>query len=110
LTGIREKTALVRADRLSEGLVLIHPFVAGELACGNPERRAAILSALHALPGVKVASDTEVVEPIDRRRLWGRGPGWVDMHLLASALLSHRGFRTPDRKPGEAAKALGLKV
>jgi predicted nucleic acid-binding protein len=96
------------ADRLSEGLVLMHPFVSGELACGSLKMRAAVLSNLHALPTAKLASNTEVLQLIEERRLWGRGLGWVDMHLLASALLSHCGFWTLDKKLGESATELGL--
>src|SRR5579863_4845772 len=96
------------AARLSEGLVLMHPFVSGELACGNLKTRAAVLSNLNALPAAKVASNAEVLQLIEERRLWGRGLGWVDMHLLASALLSHCRFRTLDKKLGEAAAELGL--
>lgn len=96
------------ANRLSEGLVLMHPFVSGELACGNLKNRGAILSDLHALPSAKLASNTEVLQLIEDRRLWGRGLGWVDVHLLASALLSHCGFWTLDRKLGEAAMELRL--
>jgi predicted nucleic acid-binding protein len=96
------------AEYLSEGLVLMHPFVSGELACGNLKRRAAILSDLHALPSAKLASNTEVLRLIEDRRLWGRGLGWVDVNLLASALLSHCWFWTLDKKLGEAATELGL--
>ena len=96
------------ADPLSEGLVLMHPFVSGELACGNLKNRAAILFDLRALPPAKVASNTEVLQLIEDRRLWGRGLGWVDVHLLASALLSHCGFWTLDKKLAEAATELGL--
>src|SRR5665213_2028621 len=77
------------AVQLSEGIVLMHPFIAGELACGNLKSRAAILSDLEALAPAKLASDTEVRQLIEALRLWGRGLGWVDAHLLASALLSH---------------------
>lgn len=79
-----------------------------ELACGNLKNRAAILSDLDALPSAKLASNTEVLQLIEDRRLWGRGLGWVDAHLLASALLSHGGFWTLDEKLGEAAAGLGL--
>jgi predicted nucleic acid-binding protein len=96
------------ADRLSEGLVLMHPFVSGELACGNLKARVQTLSDLSALPSARVASDSEVRHLIETRRLWGRGLGWVDIHVLASALLSHCRFRTLDKKLGEAAAALGL--
>jgi predicted nucleic acid-binding protein len=77
------------ADRLSEGLVLRHPFICGELACGNLKNRAAILSRLQALPQSRLATHVEVLRLIEDRRLWRRGLGWIDVHLLASALLSN---------------------
>lgn len=96
------------ADRLSEGLVLMHPFVSGELACGNLKDRAAILSDLHALPPARLASNAEVLQLIEDRRLWGRGLGWIDAHLLASALLSNCRFWTLDIRLTKAAADLGL--
>ncbi|MBL8292900.1 MAG: PIN domain-containing protein [Bryobacterales bacterium] len=95
-------------DLLSEGLVLIHPFVSGELACGNLKGRAAILSDLHALPPAKLASNAEVLQLIEDRRLWGRELGWIDAHLLASALLSNCRFWTLDIRLAKAAAELGL--
>jgi predicted nucleic acid-binding protein len=97
------------ADYLSDGLVLIHPFVSGELACGTLKDRAATLSDLHALPAAQPASNTEVLRLIESSRLWGRGLGWIDMHLLASAMLSHCGFWTRDKRLGEAATKMGLR-
>lgn len=96
------------AVRLSEGLILMHPFVSGELACGNLKDRAAILSDLHALPPAKPASNAEVLQLIEDRRLWGRGLGWIDAHLLASALLSNCRFWTLDTRLARAAAELGL--
>ena len=96
------------AVRLSDGLVLMHPFVAGELACGNLKNRAAILSDLHALPSAKLASNAEVLQFIEDRVLWGRGLGWIDTHLLASTLLSDCRFWTLDKRLGQAAAELGL--
>jgi predicted nucleic acid-binding protein len=96
------------ADRLSQGLVLMHPFVAGELECGNLKNRAAVLSDLHALPLAVVASDAEVSRFIEDRRLWGRGLGWVDVHLLASSVLSQCEFWTLDKRLAQVAKELGL--
>src|SRR5437899_1989938 len=89
-------------DHLSEGVVLIHPFVCGELACGNLKDRAAILSDLHALPAATLASDAEVLQLVEGRRLWGRGLGWIDAHLLASALLSKCRLWTLDIKLAKA--------
>jgi len=96
------------ADRLSEGLVAMHPFVSGELACGNLRDRTAILADLHALPQARLASNAEVLHLIEDRRLWGRGLGWIDAHLLASALLSHCRFWTFDIRLAKVAAELGL--
>jgi predicted nucleic acid-binding protein len=98
----------VLADLLADGLVLMHPFVAGELACGNLKSRAVILSDLAALPAAQRASDSEVMGLIDERGLWGRGLGWIDAHLLAAALLSNCRLWTLDKKLGLAASELQL--
>ena len=74
-------------DALDSGLVLMHPFVLCELACGNLKRRTDVLSLMSALPQAAMATDNEALEFIDRRRLMGRGIGYIDVHLLASALL-----------------------
>ena len=96
------------AELLSDGLVLIHPFVAGELACGNLKKRASVLSDLAALPVPARASDAEVMRLVEDRRLWDRGLGWIDAHLLALALLSHCRLWTLDKRLVSAAVELGL--
>jgi predicted nucleic acid-binding protein len=96
------------AERLSEGIVLMHPFISGELACGNLKNRNTVLSDLHALPSATLASNAEVLHLVEDRRLWGRGLGWVDAHLLASALLSNCRFWTLDTTLAKAANELGL--
>lgn len=78
--------------------VLVHPFVIGELACGNLENRREVLSLLHKLPQVVVASETEVLAFIEQRKLMGRGLGYVDVHLLASAALSEVQLWTRDKR------------
>lgn len=73
---------------LQDHQVLMHPFVAGELACGVlPGHRAQVLAGLGELPQAPVAANAEVMELIERRSLSGTGVGWVDAHLLASALI-----------------------
>ena len=98
----------VLAELLSDGLVLMHPFVSGELACGNLKDRASILSDFRSLPSAQCASDIEVMSLIENRRLWGRGLGWIDAHLLAAALLSGCRFWTLDKRLGTAAAELDL--
>lgn len=94
------------AQALGEGSVLMHPAVAGELACGNLMNRKQILTDLAALPTAAVATDEEVMRLIDDRKLWGRGLGWIDVHLLASALLSDVRLWTFDKRLGNAAAEL----
>ncbi len=96
------------ADYLSKGLILMHPFVCGELACGTLRNRARILSDFRALPEASVASDEEVLRLIENRSLWGRGLGLIDIHLLSSALISGCGFWTLDRRLASAARDLGV--
>lgn len=66
----------------------MHPFILGEVACGNLRRRAEVLSLMHRLPHAPVATDDEALEFIERARLMGRGIGYVDVHLLASSILA----------------------
>jgi predicted nucleic acid-binding protein len=93
---------------LSKGSVLMHPFISGELACGNLRNRAGILSDLNALPCAKTAGNEEVLWLIEDRRLWGKGLGWVDAHLLASSMLSNCPFLTLDGRLAKAALEFGL--
>jgi predicted nucleic acid-binding protein len=96
------------ADLLTDGLVLMHPFICGELACGNLKKRLTLLSDLSALPQAHRASDADVMHLIDVRRLWGRGLGWVDVHLLAAALVSNCRFWTLDKRLDSVASELAL--
>ncbi|MGK0173422.1 MAG: putative nucleic acid-binding protein [Gammaproteobacteria bacterium] len=75
------------SELLDSGQVFAHPFVVGELACGNLRQRTEILTSLAHLPSVPSSSDAEVRFLIESRALMGRGLGYIDMHLLASTLL-----------------------
>jgi predicted nucleic acid-binding protein len=76
------------AGILEQGSVLMHPFILGELACGNLKNRAELLRLLQDLPRAQAATDAEVLDLIERRALMGRGIGYIDAHLLASAVLT----------------------
>lgn len=82
----RGNSTLIEA--LERDDVLTHPFVIGELACGDLKKRRDVLTLLGALPQALVATDDEVLEFIEARRLFGRGIGFVDAHLLASVALT----------------------
>jgi len=73
---------------LSEGHVVCHPFIVGELACGNLKNRSEILSLLQALPLATPAEHEEVMQFIENYSLMGKGLGYIDMHLLASAIFN----------------------
>ncbi len=73
---------------LDAAMVLAHPFIIGELALGNLGRRETVLSALSDLPRAIVATDVEVLHFIDRHELFGRGVGYIDIHLLAAVQLT----------------------
>jgi hypothetical protein len=77
--------------------VACHPFIIGELACGNLRKRKEILSLLQALPTATMARDEEVLEFIEAHSLMGLGLGYIDVHLLASSLLTPARFWTEDR-------------
>ena len=96
------------ATLLQEGEVMIHPWVIGELACGNLRNRRQVLELLLGLPMATVASDTEVLLLIERELLMGRGIGCIDAHLLASGRLSHCRLWTQDRRLAAVALEQGL--
>lgn len=93
-------------ELLNEGEVLCHPFVIGELACGRMRKRRQILGLLAALPQARVAGHEELLHLVDQHRLYGRGLGWIDIHLLGSGLLSSCTLWTSDKALHEAARAL----
>lgn len=97
------------ADWLNEGRVVTHPFVVGELACGNLRNRSTILGLLGRLHSAPVASHDEVLHFIDAHELYGRSLGYVDVHLLATANLSgYTRIATRDIALRNSAKRLGL--
>jgi len=93
---------------LNQGHVYAHPFVLGELACGHLTPREDILKLLATLPTVSTATSEEVLQLIEDRKLFGLGLGYIDIHLLASALLSHTSLWTRDKKLAKAAEKLRL--
>lgn len=94
-------------DLLDEdGAVLCHPFVLGELALGGLSMREVELFA--RLPSVAVLPDSEVLAFVQKRRLARRGIGWVDAHLLASALTASASLWSLDAALAKIAHELGV--
>lgn len=93
---------------LNDGYVLCHPFIVGELACGNLRNRSEILSLLKILPMSLMAEHEEILEFIENNRLMGKGLGYIDVHLIASAVLTGVSLWTFDKKLDEISKELGM--
>lgn len=96
-------------ELLNSGRIFTHPFVIGELVCGNLADRQTILSLLQALPTAPMASDEEVLFFIERHGLMGRGIGYIDAHLLAAVSLADMArLWTRDKRLGAAAGSMNL--
>ena len=92
---------------LEDGMVVCHPYVVAEIACGTPPNRRAIISLLAELESAPVATQTELLAMVEIQRLYGRGCGLVDMSLLAAALLSNRALLwTMDKRLDQVASEL----
>jgi len=97
------------ANLLNDGRVLCHPLIVGELACGNLKDRAVILSFLQLLPMSIEAEHDEVLSFIENNRLMGKGMGYVDVHLITSAVLTGVPVWTLDKKLAQATDSLYIK-
>lgn len=97
------------AAALEGGRVLMHPFVVGELACGNLKNRCEVLQLLRDLPSAPTITDPEALSFIERHALMGRGLGYIDVHLLASTTLDGAArLWTRDRRLAAVAAELEL--
>lgn len=94
---------------LAQGQILVHPFVAAELALGSLRERSKTLALLDKLPQVQVAKAGELRAMIEARRLHGVGTGLVDAHLIASALINPTTFLwTTDKALRVVAEKLNI--
>lgn len=104
----RGSAASPLARALGDGEVRTHPFVIGELALGSLGRaRSAILADLRLLPLLPILAEAEVHALVEARDLTASGIGWVDAHLIASALIAGCALWTLDRRLARVASALG---
>ncbi len=96
------------AALLDQAAVVTHPFVIGEIALGTLTSRDEVLGLLADLPAIRPARHEDVLDLVDRRGLAGAGIGWVDAHLLASALVAQTRLWTLDRPLAAAAARLDV--
>lgn len=100
--GLLERCALLDED----GAILTHPAVVSELVLGGLSSHHETL--MRRLPSAPEVSNEEVMALIRHRRLARRGVGWVDCHLLASALVAAAALWSADTKLSELAEDLGV--
>src|SRR5438128_2528357 len=98
-----ELDALLSRDEVSG-----HDFVFGELLIGDKGGRMKLLSDYEQMHQAPVVSHEEVVAFVRNRRLHGRGVGWIDAHLLASALVGRLRLWTTDPRLATLATELGI--
>lgn len=95
-------------ELLLSNQVCTHPFVLGELSCGNISNRKEVLSLLRTLQRIDQVLDEEVFILIENRKLYGKGLGFIDIHLLASAMIHQVQIWTRDRSLKRVARELGI--
>lgn len=104
----RSPYAFALDELLARGEVSGHDFIYGELLIGDPSGRRALLADFVTMHRAPTVAHAEVVAFVRQRRLHGRGIGWIDAHLLASALVARLGFWTADARLAAVARELGI--
>lgn len=95
--------------RLSQGEIVIHPFIIAELALGSLRERAKTLALLDLLPQVRMPQQAEVRLMIEARRLYSLGIGLIDAHLIASVFVNSPTLLwTRDKPLRKVAEDLGI--
>lgn len=96
------------SEALGKGMVVVHDWVIGELACGHLRNRDEILALLQDLPRGPLATHHEVLTLIHSEGLMGQGIGYIDVHLLASCRLGSLQLWTRDRRLKARADDLAI--
>jgi len=98
-----------KLDRLlSDDEVLGHDFVYGELLIGDRGARAKLLAEYKLMRQAAFVANSEVVEFVRHHKINGRGIGWIDAHLLASAIVGSSRLWTADRPLAAVALDIGV--
>ena len=91
---------------LEQGLVACHPFIIGELACGNIKNQYEIMNLLNDLPSIDALDHCDIMDFIEYRKIMNKGIGYMDVHLLGSALVSETPLWTFDKALRKIANEL----
>ena len=93
---------------LSRDEVVGHEFVYGELLIGDRGGRKKLLTAYAQMQQTSVVPHRDVVAFVQVRDLHGRGVGWIDIHLLASAIVGRVQLWTADPRFAAVVKEIGI--
>ncbi|HXI28457.1 MAG TPA: PIN domain-containing protein [Vicinamibacterales bacterium] len=85
-----------------------HDFVYGELLIGDKGGRRQLLRDYMQMHQAPLVPHADIVAFVRERRLHGRGVGWIDVHLLASALVGRLRLWTADPRLLAVARELGV--
>jgi predicted nucleic acid-binding protein len=93
---------------LNDGKAFTHTLVIGEIACGNFKNRKLILSLMNALPSISEISREEYFIFLEQHKMYGLGLGFIDINLLASAVLANCELYTRDKALRSAAEKFNI--
>ena len=93
---------------LAQNRVVVHPWIVGEIACGSFVKRSAVVESLQSLPQLGPASEEEVLFFVEKHHAFGKGIGYVDAHLLTSAVIDNCKIWTTDKRMALIATQLNL--
>jgi predicted nucleic acid-binding protein len=102
---LRKENALL-SDFLQDGEVMTHPLIYGELSVRNLSKRKQFLALFSDLPSVPECSREEVLYMIEKHKLYGKGIGYTDAHLLCSAIIYDIQLWTLDKRLDKLTKTL----
>jgi len=94
------------SEFLNQNRVATHPLVLGELSLGNISKRGTVLGLIRNLPVVKEATHEEVLMFIEENRMWSKGIGYFDAHILCASLIESIPLWTLDKRLEKVAKGI----
>ena len=96
---------------LQNNQIVMHPFLAAELALGSLRDRLSTLTMLDNMPQVRVVDLRDVRRMIEARGLYARGIGLTDAHLIASCLTTPGTMLwTSDARLDSVAASIGIRA
>jgi predicted nucleic acid-binding protein len=96
-------------DRLlTDDAVAGHEFVYGELLVGDRGGRQELLNSYELIQQIPAVPHSDVAAFVRARKIHGRGIGWIDVHLLASALVGGVQLWTADGPLRTIADEFGI--